>query len=162
MFPNGDALNHHLMWTDPILKFATHFSFQSRRIVGIVADIDNREFVPRKVMAVYHPVDQELFIIGGRLLVDVRSDPYALVQPITRIFHQLSADQPVERASTLEDIKAEVLSPERLNAVVSGVFAGVALLIAVVGVGGVLAFSVSGRTREFGIRLAVGAAPQQR
>src|SRR5262249_57080383 len=61
---------------------------------------------------------------------------------------------------TLEDIKAEVLSPERLNAVVSTVFAGVSLLIAVVGVGGVLAFSVSGRTREFGIRLAVGAAPK--
>jgi putative ABC transport system permease protein len=160
MFPNGDALNHHLAWTDPVLKFATHFSFESRRIVGIVADIDNREFVPRKVMAVYHPVDQEKFIIGSRILLDARSDPYALVQPITRIFHQLSADQPVERARTLEDIKAEVLSPERLNAVVSGVFAGVALLIAVVGVGGVLAFSVSGRTREFGIRLAVGAAPR--
>jgi ABC-type antimicrobial peptide transport system permease subunit len=60
----------------------------------------------------------------------------------------------------LEDIRAEVLSPERLNAVVSGVFAGVALLIAVVGVGGVLAFSVSGRTREFGIRLAVGSEPR--
>ena len=54
----------------------------------------------------------------------------------------------------------EVLSPERLNAVVFGVFAGVALLIAVVGVAGVLAFSVSGRTREFGIRLAVGSQPR--
>ena len=50
-----------------------------------------------------------------------------------------------------------MLSPNRLNVVVFGVFAGVALLIAVVGVAGVLAFSVSGRTREFGIRLAVGS-----
>jgi ABC-type antimicrobial peptide transport system permease subunit len=90
----------------------------------------------------------------------VRSDPYALVQPITRIIRTLSADQPVERAKTLEDIRAEVLSPERLNAVVSGVFAGVSLLIAVVGVAGVLAFSVSGRTREFGIRLAIGSQPR--
>src|SRR5262249_38487617 len=40
MFPNGDALNHHVTWTDPVLKFAVHFSFESRRIVGIVADID--------------------------------------------------------------------------------------------------------------------------
>src|SRR5260370_5824881 len=72
----------------------------------------------------------------------------------------MSADQPVERAATLEDIRAEVLSPDRLNAVVFGVFAGVALLIAVVGVAGVLAFSVSGRTREFGIRLAVGSEPR--
>jgi ABC-type antimicrobial peptide transport system permease subunit len=66
----------------------------------------------------------------------------------------------VEHAATLEDIRAEVLSPNRLNVVVSSVFAGVALLIAVVGVAGVLAFSVSGRTREFGIRLAVGSQPR--
>ncbi|MCU1237920.1 MAG: hypothetical protein JWP63_5887 [Candidatus Solibacter sp.] len=65
-----------------------------------------------------------------------RSDPYTLVQPITRIVRAFSADQPVERTKTLDDIRAEVLSPERLNAMVSGVFAGVALLIAVVGVAG--------------------------
>lgn len=111
-------------------------------------------------MSIYHPAGQEQAFMAGRLLIDVRSDPYALVQPVTRIIHNLSADQPVERAQTLEDIRAEVLSPERLNVVISTIFAGVALLIAIVGVAGVLAFSVSGRTREFGIRLAVGAAPQ--
>jgi putative ABC transport system permease protein len=97
---------------------------------------------------------------GGRLFVHALSNPYALVTPITRILHRMSADQPVERAGTLDDIRAEVLSSDRLNAVVFGVFAGVALLIAVVGVAGVLAFSVSGRTREFGIRLAVGSEPR--
>jgi ABC-type antimicrobial peptide transport system permease subunit len=72
----------------------------------------------------------------------------------------MSADQPVERPATLEDVRAEVLTPDRLNAVVFGVFAFVALTIALVGVAGVLAFSVSGRTREFGIRLAVGSEPR--
>jgi ABC-type antimicrobial peptide transport system permease subunit len=82
------------------------------------------------------------------------------VPSITRIVRELSADQPVERAATLEDIRAEVLAPDRLNTFVFGGFAAIALLIAVVGVAGVLAFSVSARTREFGIRLAIGSAPR--
>ena len=94
------------------------------------------------------------------MFVHVRSNPYSLVKPITHIMRGMSADQPVEHAATLEDVRAEVLSPDRLNVVVFSVFAGVALLIAVVGVAGVLAFSVSGRTREFGIRLAVGSQPR--
>lgn len=159
MFPEGDALNHHVLWTDPILQFVP-IKPESRRIIGIVPDIDNSNLVPKPTMTVYHPSDQEQFFAGGNLLVHVRSNPYALVSPITHIMRHLSADQPVEHAATLEDIRAEVLSPDRLNATVFGVFAGVALLIAVVGVAGVLAFSVSGRTREFGIRLAVGAQPR--
>jgi ABC-type antimicrobial peptide transport system permease subunit len=82
------------------------------------------------------------------------------VSAVTRVVRQLSPDQPVERAATLEDVRAEVLSPERLNAFVFSGFAGIALLIAVVGVAGVLAFSVSARTREFGVRLAVGSTPR--
>jgi putative ABC transport system permease protein len=86
-------------------------------------------------------------------------DPYALVPSITKVIRSLASDQPVERAATLEDVRAEVLSPNRINALVFSGFAGVALAIAIVGVAGVLAFSVCGRTREFGIRLAVGSTP---
>ena len=157
MFPNEDALNRHLTWTDPIMKFID-VSPTPRRIVGIAADIDDRNIVPGPALNIYHPIDQELG--GGRLFIHARSDAYALVAPIRRIIRELSADQPVERAATLDDIRAEVLAPDRVNALVFGGFAGVALLIAVVGVAGVLAFSVSARTREFGIRLAIGSAPR--
>ena len=99
--------------------------------------------------------------MAGRLFVRTSGDPYALVPAVTRVIREISADQPVERAATLEDVRAEVLSPERLNAFVVSGFAGIALLIAVVGVAGVLAFSVSARTREFGVRLAVGSSPRR-
>jgi predicted permease len=157
LFPNQDALNRGLTWTDPVMKFID-VSTAPRRIVGIAADIDDENVIPGPAVVVYHPMDQE--IGGGRLFVHARTDPYALVPTITKIIRSLSADQPVEQAATLEDVRTEVLAPNRLNALVFGVFAGVALTIAVVGVAGVLAFSVSARTREFGIRLAIGSEPR--
>ena len=157
MFPNGEALNRRLRWTDPVMKFID-VSTDGRRIVGIAADVDDENIVPGPALTVYHPFGQE--IGGGRLFVHARSNPYALVPPITKVIRELSADQPVEKAATLADARAEVLAPDRLNTLVFGGFAGVALVIAIVGVAGVLAFSVSARTREFGIRLAIGSAPQ--
>jgi len=157
MFPNQDAVNRHVMWTDPVMKFAG-IGTTPRRIVGVVADVDDENIVPGPAMSVYHPFAQEMW--GDRMFVHARSDPYSLVVPLTKIIRDLSADQVVEKAATLEDVRAEVLTPDRLSAVVFGVFAAVALLIAVVGVAGVLAFSVSGRTREFGIRLAIGSQPR--
>jgi hypothetical protein len=157
MFPNGDAVNRHLTWTDPVMKFID-MSLAPRRIVGVAADIDDENVVPTEAVTVYHPFAQKFF--GGRMFVHTHGNPYAMVAPITRIVRNISADQPVERASTLEDVRAEVLAPDRLNALVFGVFAGVAVAIAVVGVAGVLAFSVSARVREFGVRLAIGSTPR--
>ncbi len=157
MFPGMDAVDRRLMWTDPVTKFIG-VSNDPRRIVGVAADVDDENLVPEPAMTVYHPIGQEM-VFGGRLFIHAKVDPYTLVPAVTKVVRGLAADQPVERPATLDDIRAEVLAPNRVNALVFTGFAGVALLIAVVGVAGVLAFSVSARTREFGVRLAIGSTP---
>ena len=164
MFPGQDPINRHIMWTDPVMDFIS-MSKGPRRIVGVVADVDDEHLIPGATLTIYHPFgqvpdnlsDNGVSLFGGRLFVHTRIDPHALVTPVTRIVREMSVDQPVEHAATLEDIRAEVLTPDRLNTIVFGGFAAVALAIAIVGVAGVLAFSVSARTREFGIRLAIGS-----
>jgi predicted permease len=154
-FPNGDAVNGRLQTMGG-----------TERIVGVVADVndetvENVENVDSShpAFTVYLPIPQSG--LGGRLFVRSGGNPRALIPAVTRTIRELSAEQAVERAATLEDIRSAVLSPKRVNAFVFSGFAGIALLIAVVGVAGVLAFSVSARTREFGMRLAIGCSPRR-
>ncbi len=154
LFPSGDALNRRL--TPSILGTNLFESSGPRRIVGVVADVDEDNVVQEPSMIVYYPTGHD----GSRLFVRAAGDPRALIPSVTRTIREVAADQAVERPAALEDVRTEVLAPERLNAFVFSALGGIALLIAIVGVAGVLAFSVSARTREFGVRLAVGSTPR--
>jgi predicted permease len=152
MFPNADAIDRHL-------RFGTA---TPRRIVGIVADVDDQNVVQEPTLTIYQPMAGGGMVgFANRLFVRAAGDPYMLVPSVTRIIREISVDQAVERAATLDDVRAEVLTPERLNTFVFSALGGIALLIAVVGVAGVLAFSVGARMREFGVRLAIGSTPRE-
>jgi putative ABC transport system permease protein len=164
MFPGQDPINRHVYWTDPVLEFAAGTAAEKarltspHRIIGVAADMDDEHIVPVPTATIYGALaDGGMF--GGHVFIHTMGNPYSLVTPVTKIIRDMAADEPVENAATLEDIRAKVLAPDRLNSLVFGVFATVALLIAIVGVAGVLAFSVSARTREFGIRMALGSLP---
>ncbi len=166
MWPGQSAVGRHVYWTDPVLEFLPGDDAEKarvkapHRIIGVAGDVDDIHVVPEPTASVYNTFADGGGLYGGHLFIHTTANPYSLVTPVTRIIRDMSVDQPVEHAATLEDIRAKVLAPDRLNSLVFGVFAIVALAIAVVGVAGVLAFSVSARTREFGIRLALGSQPE--
>jgi putative ABC transport system permease protein len=157
LFPGQDALNRHVMWTDPLIKVAG-ISPKGRRIIGVSADVDDANILPQHNLTIYQPFAQGP-LFGACLLVRSSKDPVVLIPAITKTIRAASATQPVEHASTLEDVRIEVLANNRVNAIVFGGFAILALAISVVGIAAVLAFSVNWRKREFAIRLAVGAQP---
>ena len=157
LFPSADALNRKIWLTGSLTGSRRYVDSRPYRIIGVVADVDDENVEPAPAMTLYYTMGNDMPM---RLFVRASGDPHTLVLPVKQVIRELSPDQAVARPATLEDIRAELLTSERLNAFVISGFAGIALLIAVVGMSGVLAFSVSARTREFGVRLAVGSAPR--
>ncbi len=154
-FPGEDPLGHRIAWTGDVLRF-TPISGEWRTIVGVVGNTRDGglDAEPRAVM--FMPFAQEL-AIGGGFAIRADSNVSALAAAATGIVRRIAPTAPIENVLTVAQIKEQSVSPRRLNAALVSSFGVLAVIIAAVGMAGVLAFSVSARTTEIGIRMSLGA-----
>jgi putative ABC transport system permease protein len=130
-------------------------------IVGVVSGVHQYGLDKDFEDGIYFPQAQSIFMEDAHLLVRTRGNPMQIANQVVSIIHQVDSQQPVTDIRTVDQLRSAQLGTPRVTAALLGLFAAVALFITMVGVSGTLALAVAHRTKEIGIRIALGATKRE-